>query len=70
MSKFNGYFYSCDAEEVRKEEKLTDDVIALSQNKERIIERSMETILPQFFRGFQFGRHPQAIDKETLSWLQ
>lgn len=54
MSKFNGYFDSHDVEGFTKEEKLTDGVMALSQNKERISERSMRTILPQFFIGFQF----------------
>ena len=66
MSKFNGYFESCDVEGFTKEEKWTDVVMALPQNKKRIIERSTETILPQFFIGCQFGRHPQAIDEETL----
>lgn len=53
MSKFNGYLDCPDAEEFTKEEKLTDGVMALSQNKERIIKRSMETVLSQFFTEFQ-----------------
>lgn len=54
VSKFNGYFDGHDAGELTKEEKMGDGVVALSQNKERIIERSTETILPQSFTGFQF----------------
>lgn len=54
VSKFNGYLDCSDAEEFTEEEKLTDGVMALSQNKERIIKRSMETTLSQFFPEFQF----------------
>lgn len=54
MSKFNGYFDSHAVEGFTREEKLTDGVMALSQNKERISERSMRTILPQCFIGFRF----------------
>lgn len=53
MSKFSGYFDCLDAEEGTKEEKLTNGVMALSQHKERIIKRSIETILPQSLTGFQ-----------------
>lgn len=54
MPKFNGYLDSHDVEGLTKEEKLTDGVMALSQNKERVSERSMRTSLPQFCIGFQF----------------
>lgn len=67
MSKFNGYLDSYDVEEFTEKEKLTDGVMALPQNQERIIERRMETILPQFFIGLQFILEASTGNKETLS---
>lgn len=67
MSKFNGYLDSYDVEEFTEKEKLTDGVMGLPQNQERIIERRMETILPQFFIGLQFILEASTGNKETLS---